>query len=82
MLTAPTQAPDAITIEYLPARRAAVLHPARVFSTAPSRLIGHLLRVHLYVTVSSAFLGATAMMTLRRDGVCRALAATSSIIIM
>ena len=38
----------------------------RVFYTAPSRLIGHRLRVHLYDDRLECFLGATAMMTLRR----------------
>jgi hypothetical protein len=38
----------------------------RVFYTAPSRLIGHRLRVHLYHDRLECFLGATAMMTLRR----------------
>jgi hypothetical protein len=38
----------------------------RVFYTAPSRLIGHRLRVHLYYDRLECFLGATAMMTLRR----------------
>ena len=38
----------------------------RVFYTAPSRLIGHRLRVHLYDVRLECFLGATAMMTLRR----------------
>ena len=37
----------------------------RVFYTAPSRLIGHRLRVHLYDDRLECFLGATAMMTLR-----------------
>ena len=41
----------------------------RVFYTTPSRLIGHRLRVHLYDDRLECFLGATAMMTLRRvDG--------------
>ena len=38
----------------------------RVFYTAPSRLIGHRLRVRLYDDRLECFLGATAMMTLRR----------------
>jgi hypothetical protein len=38
----------------------------RVFYTAPSRLIGHHLRVHLYDDRLVCFLGATPMMTLRR----------------
>src|SRR5260370_24132372 len=38
----------------------------RVFYTAPSRLIGHQLRVHLYDDRLECFLGATPMMTLRR----------------
>src|SRR6266576_1775847 len=38
----------------------------RVFYTAPSRLIGHRLRVHVYDDRLECFLGATAMMTLRR----------------
>jgi hypothetical protein len=38
----------------------------RVFYTAPSRLIGHHLRVHLYDDRLECFLGATVMMTLRR----------------
>lgn len=38
----------------------------RVFYTAPSRLIGHRLRVHLYDDRLDCFLGATQMMTLRR----------------
>jgi transposase InsO family protein len=38
----------------------------RVFYTAPSRLIGHRLRVHLYDDRLDCFLGATPMMTLRR----------------
>jgi len=38
----------------------------RVFYTAPSRLIGHRLRVHLYDDRLECFLGATLMMTLRR----------------
>src|SRR5271167_2764494 len=38
----------------------------RVFYTAPSRLIGHHLRVHLYDDRLECFLGATPMMTLRR----------------
>ena len=38
----------------------------RVFYTAPSRLIGHRLRVHLYNDRLECFLGATPMMTLRR----------------
>lgn len=38
----------------------------RVFYTAPSRLIGHCLRVHLYDDRLECFLGATPMMTLRR----------------
>jgi hypothetical protein len=38
----------------------------RVFYTAPSRLIGHRLRVHLYDDRLECFLGATSMMTLRR----------------
>jgi hypothetical protein len=38
----------------------------RVFYTAPSRLIGHRLRVHLYDDRLECFLGATAMMALRR----------------
>jgi hypothetical protein len=38
----------------------------RVFYTAPSRLIGHRLRVHLYDDRLECFLGATQMMTLRR----------------
>src|SRR3984957_13400078 len=39
---------------------------SRVFYTAPSRLIGHRLRVHLYDDRLECFLGATPMMTLRR----------------
>src|SRR5260370_16350749 len=38
----------------------------RVFYTAPSRLIGHQLRVHLYDDRLECFLGATPMLTLRR----------------
>lgn len=38
----------------------------RVFYTAPSRLIGHRLRVRLYDDRLECFLGATEMMTLRR----------------
>ena len=38
----------------------------RVFYTAPSRLIGHRLRVRLYDDRLECFLGTTAMMTLRR----------------
>jgi hypothetical protein len=38
----------------------------RVFYTAPSRLIGHRLRVHLYDDRLDCFLGTTPMMTLRR----------------
>ena len=38
----------------------------RVFYTAPSRLIGHRLRVHLYDDRLECFLGATLMLTLRR----------------
>ena len=38
----------------------------RVFYTAPSRLIGHTLRVHLYDDRLDCFLGSTPMMTLRR----------------
>jgi len=38
----------------------------RVFYTAPSRLIGHRLRVHLYDDRLDCFLGSTQMMTLRR----------------
>jgi hypothetical protein len=38
----------------------------RVFYTAPSRLIGHRLRVHLYDDRLDCFLGSTLMMTLRR----------------
>ena len=38
----------------------------RVFYTAPSQLIGHRLRVHLYDDRLECFLGATPMMTLRR----------------
>jgi hypothetical protein len=38
----------------------------RVFYTAPSQLIGHRLRVHLYDERLECFLGATLMMTLRR----------------
>lgn len=38
----------------------------RVFYTAPSRLIGHRLRVHLYDDRLECFLGATPIMTLRR----------------
>ncbi|MCK1449686.1 transposase family protein [Bradyrhizobium sp. 35] len=38
----------------------------RVFYTAPSRLIGHRLRVHVYDERLECFLGATPMMTLRR----------------
>src|SRR5712675_2859601 len=38
----------------------------RVFYTAPSRLIGHRLRVHLYDDRLECFLGVTPMMTLRR----------------
>ena len=38
----------------------------RVFYTAPSRLIGHCLRVHLYDDRLECFLGTTPMMTLRR----------------
>ena len=38
----------------------------RVFYTAPSRLIGHRLRVHLYDDRLECFLGSTPMMTLRR----------------
>jgi hypothetical protein len=38
----------------------------RVFYTAPSRLIGHCLRVHLYDDRLDCFLGATPMLTLRR----------------
>jgi hypothetical protein len=37
----------------------------RVFYTAPSRLIGHRLRVHLYDDRLDCFLGSTPMMTLR-----------------
>ena len=38
----------------------------RVFYTAPSRLIGHCLRVHLYDDRLDCFLGSTPMMTLPR----------------
>jgi hypothetical protein len=38
----------------------------RVFYTAPSRLIGHRLRVHLYDDRLECFLGSTPMLTLRR----------------
>jgi len=38
----------------------------RVFYTAPSRLIGHRLRVRLYDDRLECFLDTTAMMTLRR----------------
>src|SRR5271165_4668100 len=38
----------------------------RVFYTAPSRLIGHRLRVHLYDDRLECFLGSTPIMTLRR----------------
>ena len=38
----------------------------RVFYTAPSRLIGHRLRVHLHDDRLECFLGSTPMMTLRR----------------
>jgi hypothetical protein len=38
----------------------------RVFYTAPSRLIGHRLRMHLYDDRLDCFLGSTPMMTLRR----------------
>jgi hypothetical protein len=38
----------------------------RVFYTAPPRLIGHRLRVHLYDDRLDCFLGSTPMMTLRR----------------
>jgi hypothetical protein len=38
----------------------------RVFYTAPSRLIGHRLRVHLFDDRLECFLGVTPMMTLRR----------------
>jgi hypothetical protein len=38
----------------------------RVFYSAPSRLIGHRLRVHLYDDRLECFLGATPMMALRR----------------
>jgi hypothetical protein len=38
----------------------------RVFYTAPSRLIGHRLRIHLYDDRLDCFLGSTPMMTLRR----------------
>ena len=38
----------------------------RVFYTAPSRLIGHRLRVHLYDDRLDCFLGATPILTLRR----------------
>jgi transposase InsO family protein len=38
----------------------------RVFYTAPSRLIGHRLRVHLYDDRLDCFLGETPMLTLRR----------------
>jgi hypothetical protein len=38
----------------------------RIFYTAPSQLIGHRLRVHLYDNRIECFLGATPMMTLRR----------------
>jgi hypothetical protein len=38
----------------------------RVFYTAPSRLIGHRLRVHLYDDRLHCFLGSTPIMTLRR----------------
>ena len=38
----------------------------RVFYTAPSQLIGHRLRVHLYDDRLECFLGATMMMTVRR----------------
>ena len=38
----------------------------RVFYTAPSRLIGHQLRVHLYDDRLDCYLGSTPMMTLRR----------------
>ena len=37
-----------------------------MFYTAPSRLIGHRLRVHLYDDRLDCFLGSTPMMTLRR----------------
>ena len=53
----------------------------RVFYTAPSRLIGHRLRVHLYDDRLECFLGATPMLTLRRGRpVSDTRAATSSII--
>jgi hypothetical protein len=39
----------------------------RVFYTAPSQLIGHRLRVHLYDDRLECFLGSTPMMTLRRE---------------
>jgi hypothetical protein len=38
----------------------------RVFYTAPSRLIGHRLRVHLYDDRLDCFLGSTQLLTLRR----------------
>jgi hypothetical protein len=38
----------------------------RVFYTAPSRLIGHRLRIHLYDDRLDCFLGSTLMMTLQR----------------
>jgi hypothetical protein len=38
----------------------------RIFRTAPSRLIGHRLRVHLYDDRLDRFLGSTPMMMLRR----------------
>jgi hypothetical protein len=38
----------------------------RIFYTAPSQLIGHRLRVHLYDDRLECFLGSTPMMTLRR----------------
>ena len=38
----------------------------RVFYTAPSRLIGHRLRIHLYDDRLDCFLGSTPMMTLQR----------------